>query len=79
MEGKKPVPIDGYSWSITGDVVKIGNIGDANKDFSAHWNVIQGENGNGFASAQLLQDYLTQVFTIVETDFLAYYILNRDN
>lgn len=66
IEGSKPVPVDGYSYSSDNGIITIINEGDGKGDFNADWSVIKDKNGNGFADSQELTNYLDTVFEYSE-------------
>ncbi len=64
IEGRKPMPVLGYSYSINNGTVTITNEGDGKGDFNADWSTIRNQSGDTFDNSTELITYLDELFQV---------------
>ncbi len=78
IEGVGEFTPGSLNFTITNEIVNIISNGLKKSIFNAHWSMIRREDESSFTTGVELNTYLTETLTLIENDFLAYYILNRD-
>lgn len=79
IEGYGSMPVKRANLTISSGKVTIEDLGKKKIAFDSLWSKIRDESNNLFSDEASTLTYLTQTFNVVETDFLALYILNRDS